>query len=265
MYLVDVHAHMDFEEFFGKSIDKDAVIKMCMQKNVVAIVANGVDSASNRKILELAQTYSLIKPALGIYPMHCLEMIEAGNEQAFHEEIRFIDECIREKQCIAIGEVGLEYKEIVDINDEKKNIQKSCLAQFCMLAKKHNIPIILHSRGAELELIEFLESQDMKHQKVVMHCFSGRKHHVQRIIQNGWLFSIPCTIVRLTHFQDIVKQTPLHQLLTETDTPYLSPEPGTINAPYYVAYTVKKIAQLKNLTEEETANVLYNNYQRLFL
>jgi len=94
-----------------------------------------------------------------------------------------------------IGEVGLEYKEIKDINDTKKNIQKSLPEKFIHIAKKHNIPIIIHSRGAELEIVELLEEEGMKHHKVVMHCFSGRKHIIQRIREKDGILVYHATLI----------------------------------------------------------------------
>jgi TatD DNase family protein len=229
------------------------------------IVTNGTDIESNRKIIDIAKRHHIVKLAFGIYPTHCLEMIEGGREKEFNEELDFIEENIQSKKCIAVGEVGLEYSEIKDITDTKKNIQKSCLKKFIHIAKKHNIPIIVHSRGAELEVIELLEEEGMKNHKVIMHCFSGRKHLVQRIRDNKWYFSIPCNVDRSLHFQQIVKDTAVEQLLTETDSPYLSPVPGKINRPDNVKHTIKVIAELKKMTPEETSNIIYANYQKLFL
>jgi TatD DNase family protein len=98
-----------------------------------------------------------------------------------------------------------------------------------------------------------------------MHCFSGRKHLVHRIKDNNWYFSIPCNVDRSLHFQQIVKDTPTEQLLTETDAPYLSPVPGKVNRPDNVLHTIKKIAELKGMTVEEVSNIIYSNYQRVFL
>jgi TatD DNase family protein len=242
----------------------EALLSECKEHHVVAVVANGVDKPSNRKVLDLAQKHAIIKPALGIYPMNCLEMIERDEQEEFDEEIRFIEEQIQNKKCIAIGEIGLEYKEVKDLDEHKKNIQKTCLKKFIALGKKYHVPMLFHSRGAELELIEFLEENHMKHEKVIMHCFSGRKHLVQRVRDNGWSFSIPCNLDRSEHFQKIVEETPLTQLFTETDSPYLSPIPGKVNRPDNVRLTIKKIADIKGMDEEEVANILYNNYQKMF-
>jgi TatD DNase family protein len=264
MLLIDVHAHLDLEGYETHG-GLDAVIKECIHNGVKVVVTNGTDIASNRKILEIAKKYSIVKIALGIYPTHCLEMIEDGKEKEFNEELNFIEENIKNKTCIAVGEVGLEYSEIKDLTDTKKRIQKDCLKKFIHIAKKHDVPIIVHSRGAELEIVELLEEEGMKNHKVIMHCFSGRKHLVQRIRDNKWFFSIPCNVDRSLHFQQIVKDTSIEQLFTETDSPYLSPVPGKINRPDNVKHTIIKIAELKGTTPEETSNIIYANYQKLFL
>jgi TatD DNase family protein len=145
--LVDVHAHMDFEEYMDIKIDIDKNIASCESEGVVSIVSQGVDIASNRKVLELSSKYEIVKAALGIYPTHCYEMIIAGKQKDFDFEIDFIDKQLKNKKAIAIGEVGLEYKE-VEPTEENKKIMKDCLRKFIGLAKKYDVPIILHSRGA---------------------------------------------------------------------------------------------------------------------
>ncbi|HIH31124.1 TPA: TatD family hydrolase [Candidatus Woesearchaeota archaeon] len=263
MMLVDVHAHMDIDGFIGKKLDIDQAITKCIKSDVVAIVSQGVNIESNRDVLKLAQKHKIIKPALGIYPVHCFEMISQGKEKEFNLEIEFIDQQLKNKKIVAIGEVGLDYKEI-EPTDENKKILKDCLKKFLDLAKKYDVPIILHSRGAELDLIEFLEQEGMKNRRVIMHCFSGRKHLVQRIIDNGWFLTVPAIVARLEHFQYIARDAPLNQLLTETDSPMLSPDSNTLNDPSNVIFAIKKIAEIKKMDENEVANIIYNNYQRLF-
>lgn len=263
MMLVDVHAHLDIEELFGMKFDVDDALEKCKKNNVVAIVAQGTDIKSNRRVLEISSKHKIVKAALGIYPSHCHEMIKNGLEKDFNSEITFIDKQLTNRKAIAIGEVGLEYKEI-EPTEENKKIMKDCLIKFIELAKKHDVPIILHSRKAELELIELLEEEGMKNKKVIMHCFSGRKHHVKRVNDNGWYLTIPANVGRLEHFQYIARDIPLAGLLTETDTPYLSPEPKELNNPSNVKFAIKKIAEIKKMDETEVANIIYNNYQRLF-
>jgi TatD DNase family protein len=264
MLLVDVHAHMDLDGYepYGGA---DKVIEECAVNGVKAIICNGVNPESNRKVLDICRRHSICKAALGLYPTHILEYAEQGKEKIIEDELRFIEDQIKQKKAVAIGEVGLEYKEMKDITQEQKDMQKKYLGKFLEISKEHDMPIILHSRGAELELIEFLEQEGMKNKKVIMHCFSGRKHHIRRIIDNGWYFSIPCTILRTEHFQNIVNDSPLQNIFTETDAPYLSPIIGKTNRPDNVLLTVKKIAEIKKMDPEEVANIIYNNYQKIFL
>jgi TatD DNase family protein len=98
-----------------------------------------------------------------------------------------------------------------------------------------------------------------------MHCFSGKKSLIQRAADNGWSFSVPPVIVRLQHFQIMAEMVNISQLLTETDAPYLSPFPGQRNEPGFVIETIKKIAEIKRMTEEDVANNIYMNYTNMFL
>jgi TatD DNase family protein len=103
-----------------------------------------------------------------------------------------------------------------------------------------------------------------KAKKVVMHCFSGKKKLVKRIQDNGWTLSIPVIVIKLEQFQETVRTTPLAQLLTETDTPYLGPQAGLGNEPKNVSLAITKIAEIKGMTETEVADQLFMNYMRLF-
>jgi len=248
MMLVDVHAHLDMDEFKN---DLDKVIKNAEKQDLKIIVANGIDVSSNRQVLKLAKKYDIVKPALGLYPNDAIKMTDVE----FNSELKFIEQ----NKPVAIGEIGLDYKE--EVNKER---MKACFEKQIKLAKKLNIPVIVHSRKAELDVIDLLES--FTYDKVIMHCFSGKKNLVDRVINNKWCFSIPAIILRLNHFQMIVEKTPVTQLLTETDSPFLSPYPNVPrNEPSFVIESLQKIAEIKNMTTEDMANQIFMNFQRLFL
>jgi len=209
MNLVDVHAHLDFPNLVS---DLDKVIESAKRQGVKCIISNGTNPESNRKVLDICKQYDIVKPALGIYPNDGLEM----SDDDIKKELEFIEKT----KPIAIGECGIDYKNEID-----KEKMKSIFEKQILLAKKLNIPVIVHSRKAELDVIELLES--FTYGKVMMHCFGGKKHLVKRIIDNGWYLSIPGIVTRLQHFQQIVEMTPITQLLTETDSPFLSPYPNS--------------------------------------
>lgn len=254
MILVDVHAHLDWKDFK----DLDEVIERAKLAGVKAIISAGVDPKSNRQVLEIAKRYDIVKAALGIYPPDALgRETNTENLVDIDKEIEFIT--LNRSKIIAIGEIGLDYKS----EDADKEMQKHVFVNQLRLAKKLNLPIIVHSRKAELEVIEILEKEGMK--KVVLHCFSGKTSLIKKAICLGWSFSIPTNVVKSEQFQNLVKIVPLPQLLTETDSPFLSPFQGKRNEPAFVAESVKKIAEIKKLDQLEAANIIYSNYQNMFL
>jgi TatD DNase family protein len=215
---------------------------------------------SNRKVLELAKKYDIIKPALGIYPVWAAEM----KEEDFDKELEFIS---KQKNIVAIGEVGLDYIKGDDNphGDKYKHEMKACFEKLIKLAEKKKLPIICHSRRAELDVIEMLESSSLKKGKVIMHCFMGRQHLVKRIIDNGWSMSVLCIVNKLQQLQEIVAKAPMSQLLTETDAPYMSPYPDIKrNEPMFIIEGLKKIAEIKKLDVEEVSKMIYMNYQKMF-
>jgi len=253
--LVDVHCHLNFKDF---DEDRDAVVKRAEKLNMTI-----VDSATNmedaKRSLEISKKYNIVKSSLGLYPLHAIKL----NEKQLDEEINFIKK--NKDNIIAIGEIGLD-KSSEDFNhsdevhlDKQVEVFKRVLA----LAEKIKKPVIIHSRKAEKECIDILETFKIKN--IDMHCFGGNFKLVKRIQDNGWIFSIPTNIVRLFHFQKIVEQTSISQILTETDSPYLSPFREKRNEPSFVVETIKKISEIKKLDEEEVKKLIYMNFQKNFL
>jgi len=248
--IVDVHAHLEFDNF---EKDRDEVVRRAEKAGVVAVICNGTDPDYNRKILELSKKYNIIKAALGYYPCEC----DKVSESEIDKELEFIKN--NKDKVVAIGEVGLDKKHDNDFEKQKKYFRK-----FIELNKELDIPIIVHSRFAEEETINILEEE--KATKVLMHCFSGNKKLVERIIKNKWYLSIPANVVRSQQFQEMIEMIPLNQILTETDSPFLTHDPSIErNEPAYIVESLKKIADIKGLNVEELKKIIYTNYQRLFI
>ncbi|HLC65286.1 MAG TPA: TatD family hydrolase [Candidatus Nanoarchaeia archaeon] len=245
-FLIDVHCHLDLCE------DIDSAVERAKEAGVCAIIANGTNPESNLRVLELAKKYDIVKAALGIYPLEGLEL----SENAFDDLLKFIEK--HKDQIIALGEVGVDYHTIKDKNEE----QKENFLKIIRLSEKIKKPMIVHSRKAESDVLDILESSNVK--KAVMHCFNGNMKLVKRAEDLGYYFSIPTNIVSLKHFQEVVERVQMERILTETDAPWLSPFKGGKNEPAFVAESIKKIAETKKMTHEEIANVVYMNYQRVF-
>jgi TatD DNase family protein len=130
------------------------------------------------------------------------------------------------------------------------------------LAKKIKKPVIIHSRKAEKEVIDILEELDMK--KAILHCFCGKKKLIKKAKELGLFFSISTNVVRAENIQGIIKEIPISKLFSETDSPFLSPFKEKMNEPSFIIESYKKIAEINNITLEETKNQLFLNYQKLF-
>ena len=131
------------------------------------------------------------------------------------------------------------------------------------LSEKIKKPLIVHSRGAEKECIEILETSSNK--KILMHMFSGNKKLIKKGEILGFYFSIPCIINKSQHFQMMAEIININQLLTETDCPWLSPFPDKKNEPSFIKFTIEKIAEIKKFDKIEVENNIFMNYQKFFL
>ncbi len=268
MKLVDVHCHLEDERF---SKDLDAVLKRADGVGMRAILVAGTNPEANRKVLELTKKYSILKASFGLYPIDAVVSKFSNLTDDYPRKIEAFDykeelEWIKKNKeiCIAIGEVGLELKVIKENKDFEK-IKQAQIEVFeaCInLAKELNKPLVIHTRGGELEVIEILEKHKVKN--VILHCFGGRKNLIKRAVENGYYFSVPAVIARLQHFQTLVEMVDLKQLFTETDAPYLAPVAGERSEPKDVVVTIKEIARIKKLSEEEVANQIWENYEKVF-
>lgn len=241
---IDVHCHLES----CKDIEK--IVKKAKEENII-ILSAGTDVKNNREVLELASKYENVLACLGFYPID----VENESDGKIDEEINFIKK--NKSKISAISEVGL------DLHYGKNIVkQKIFLEKFVKLAKELNLPLIIHSREAELETIQLLEKTGYK--KIVMHCFSGNMKLVKRIVENGWFLSIPASVKYSEHFQKVVVAVPIKNLLCETDSPFLHPEKQKNNTPLNVIESYKKISEIKNLKLEETRKIINDNFSSIF-
>ncbi|MGM5482975.1 MAG: TatD family hydrolase [Nanobdellota archaeon] len=247
---IDLHCHLDSLENIPEKVNN------AKKHNVKKIVATGICPQSNRKTLELAKEHDIVQASLGIYPWDALEF-EIGEKLNFSidEELQFIEK--NKENIVAIGEVGLDYK-----NGKQNNGQRKQFEKIIKLAKEIDKPLIIHSRKAELDAIELLEKHNMK--KVVMHCFCGKKKLMKRARDNGWSFTISTSVVRAQQFQMMIDEVPLQQLFCETDAPFMSPHKEFWNEPAFVVESYKKIAEIKEMELSEVSNNIFMNWQRMF-
>lgn len=264
MEYADIHCHLESSRY---KTDLDEVISRAKSIGVKTIITSGVNPSTNLEALKLQKKYpEIVKVSFGVYPIDAImETIgNAGEESQLRyvetfnvdEQLKWIEE--NSNQCVAIGEVGLDYQVVKGHNEEQKEVFQKVID----LSKKIDKPLIIHSRKAEEDAIDMMEKSNCK--KVLMHCFNGKKSLIKKCVELGWSFSIPANITRLEHFKMMAKIIPLKQLMTETDGPYLAPVAGERSESSDVANTIKIIAKIKELPETEVANQILENAKKMF-
>ena len=269
MKLVDVHAHLESSRFDS---DISEVIGRFKEAGGKVIINSGVNPKTNRKVLEMCSDNEVMKCSFGLFPVDCIAGdLKLSDEESDLREIEVFDldeelDWIREhaSDCLAIGEVGLDYaddevKEIEELREKQRGNFRKILGVVKELGK----PVVVHTRKAEVDCIDILEESEVD--KIVLHCFHGNKKLIKRGIELGWSFSVPPNITRSLHFQMLVEMVPLGQLLTETDSPFNSPVVGERNEPANVLVTLKEIARIKGVPVESVGEAVYENFERAFL
>lgn len=259
---VDVHTHLTHNKFQQDLMD---VIQRSLDAGLQAIVVNGLEPESNRKILELAKRFPQIKAALGIYPIEAVNDLVQGlpfEVKSFdvNQEVEWIRQQAAEGACAAIGECGLD---AYWVGEETFARQEEVFSKLIEIAMDHNLPLIIHTRKREQRSMEMLAHYGAK--KVNFHCYGGKvKAAIQAAERHGWFFSIPANARKNEAFTKMLKQLPKDRILTETDAPYLSPEKGQRNEPANVVSTVSYLAELRGWSLEEARQTIWQNYLELF-
>ena len=246
---VDVHCHME-EKIFDK--DREQILKECNQKKILVINCPGKPDAG-RKALKLAKKFSNFKVCLGIYPVQCSEM----SEKEFWDELKFIEK--NKDKIVGIGEVGLDFYWVHD--EVNQNIQVERFQEIIWLANKLKLPLNVHSRNAETEVIALLIKT--AHVPVVIHSYGGDLELARLGVKHGFYFPISPIVVRSRKHQRLVEAIPIDNLLTETDAPYLGPTKDR-NDPRNIPMTVEKIAEIKKMSVEEVRKHILKNTEKIF-
>jgi TatD DNase family protein len=248
MKILDTHAHLCAESF-DKDLEK--VIAKASAAGVANIVAVGENLADAEKNIQLAARYNQILPAAGLYPA-ILDLEQAVAVQ------NFIRRNVR--QLAAIGEVGLDFWAVQD--EGGKELQRDIFAGFIDLALETGLVLNVHSRSAGRHAIDMLLAKGAL--KVQMHAFDGKASNAKAAVEAGYFFSIPPSIVRSRQKQKLVSNLPLSALLLETDSPVLGPDHLVRNEPANAVIGLEAVAELKRVTREEAAELMYENSLLLY-
>lgn len=247
-YLFDTHAHI-YKEYYD---DINLIIENAIKNNINCIINSAVDINSMNEVLTQSSEYKEIYVTLGIHP----ENVETYKE----EDLNFIRDNITNKKVLAIGEIGLDYH----YTDKNKNQQKILFERQLKIAEEYNIPVVIHSRDATLDTLTILKKYKTKG---VIHSFSGSLETAMEYINLGYLLGINGVVTfKNSKMKDYLSKIPLNNIVLETDSPYLTPEPfrGYKNEPANIYYISEFIANIYETSTEEITKITTNNVKRIF-
>ena len=252
--IIDSHCHLDMSDY-GDEIED--VINRALKANVGKILTVATTPEEYDSALEIANKHPFIYAAFGIHP----EIAGKGFQITAKELIQKL----KAPKIVAIGETGLDYYYGADT----KEAQKKLLRVHCEAARETSLPIIIHTREADNDLIEIMEDELKKGDfKGVIHCFSSGEKLAQKALSWGFYISFSgiLTFKKATDIQEIASKIPLNRVLVETDAPFLAPVPyrGKRNEPSYVVETFKKLAELKGVEEGDLEKNIEQNFKELF-
>ena len=240
--LTDTHFHLNLND------DIDGIIKRAIDNNVSNLIVSCPDLKSIKEGLEIIKKYENIYLTIGIHP----DEIDSFNENT----ISYLENLIiNNSKIIGIGEIGLDYFHNKNNKQEQINLFKKQLD----LAKKLDMPVIIHSREATEDTINILKEYKLK---TTIHCFTGSLETANIYIKEGYLLGIGGVLTfKNTNLRDTLKYIPLENIVFETDSPYLSPDPfrGKINEPKNIDIICNNLCLIKNMNKEEVIKITTNN------
>jgi TatD DNase family protein len=255
MKFIDTHTHLFASEFKD---DIDIVVKNAINSGVSKMLLPNIDSSTTNNMLQLCNKY----------PQHCFPMIGlhpcSVKKDNIDKEILHVEEMLNKNKFIAIGEIGL------DLYWDKSSLsyQKVAFESQIKLAKKYQLPIVIHVRDSFNEAIEIVEKLNNENLSGVFHCFTGNIQEAERIInlQNFYLGIGGVVTFKNGGINKIINQISLDNIILETDSPYLTPTPfrGKRNESKYLVNIAQKMSEIYEIDINEIANKTSNNAINLF-
>lgn len=252
--LFDTHAHLNDDQF---DQDREEVIQRAQAEFGVRYILNiGYNKETILSTLRLIEQYDFIYAAVGWHPHDANSCTDA--------DLEWIQSLTQHPKVVAIGEIGLDYYR----HYAPKERQQAVFRQQIRLARECKLPIIIHNREADADIIQILQEERAEEVGGIMHCFSGDIDKMKQYIACNFFIGLGgiVTFKNAKTVHEVAKQVPLDALVIETDCPYLAPHPfrGKRNESGYVRFVAEKIAELRDIPIEALAAKTTENAMRLF-
>lgn len=254
---VDSHCHLEMHE---QSVDTDALVERARKAGVGRLVTVSTSRKEFEPILALTRRYADVYGTIGIHPEEIGKEGEAISEEAL---VAYAEE----PKVVGFGETGLDYY----YDNAPPAVQEEGFRQHIRASIRTGLPLIIHTREAEDDTIRILEEERRgKEEKLrgVFHCFSSHRRLAEYGLKIGFYISFSgiLTFKKSGELREIAKDVPLNRILVETDSPFLAPEPfrGKPCEPAFVVHTARKLAEVKNVTEQQIETITTENFFTLF-
>lgn len=249
--MIDTHCHINDQMFAGET---EKIINNFLSNGIEKAICVGCCMNSSVEVMNLAKKYDCVYATIGVHPSDC----NTYNEQEFEILIQ------NRHKVVAIGEIGLDYY----YDKDNKEQQKQVFISQIELAKKYNLPIVIHCRDAYLDCLEILTQHQPYNNTVIMHCYSGSWEFAQRLLKLGVKFSFTGTVTykNAKNVQEVASNLPLDCFCLETDSPYLTPVPyrGQRNEPAKVQEIYKFVTNLRGIPLNEFEKIIDNNAKKFY-
>ncbi len=251
--LIDIHVHLNADQY---DEDLQEVIDRALEEGIDRMFVVGFDTNTIERTMKLIDQYDFIYGIIGWHPVDAIDCTE--------ERLQWIEELSKHPKIIGIGEMGLDYH----WDKSPKDIQKEVFRKQIALAKRVQLPIIIHNREATQDCVDILKEENASEVGGIMHSFSGSNEIADEILKMNFYISLggPVTFKNAKQPKEVAQHVSLDRLLVETDAPYLSPHPyrGKRNEPARVKLVAEQIAELRGISYEEVCKATTENAERLF-
>lgn len=253
MEFIDTHAHLDFDYDEGVTVDK--ILQEAKDNNVTKIISIGSSVESLEKVNSISNAYEQVFYSLGVHP-HDAKDFNTDVENKIKE--------LKNKKCVAIGEIGLDFY----YDHSPRDIQKRVFIKQTEIARGLGLPVIIHIRQADNIAYDILKSEYKDHCKGVLHCYSGSSSELKKYLDLGMFVSFTgiVTFEKALDVRQAAAYAPNDRIMLETDSPYLAPIPyrGKKNYPKYIPVIAQKIAEIRGQKLEAVAQYSTDNAVKLF-
>lgn len=251
--LIDTHVHLNADQYDD---DLQEVIDRALSEGIDRMFVVGFDTKTIERTMKLIDQYDFIYGIIGWHPVDAIDCTD--------ERLEWIESLSKHPKIIGIGEMGLDYH----WDKSPKDVQKDVFRKQIALAKRVQLPIIIHNREATQDCVDILKEENASEVGGIMHSFSGSNEIADEILKMNFYVSLggPVTFKNAKQPKEVAKHVPLDRLLVETDAPFLSPHPyrGKRNEPARVKLVAEQIAELRGMTYEEICKATTENAERLF-